>query len=832
MLTTIKNKYRPAPSIPMTARHWPDQVLTQSPRWCSTDLRDGNQSLATPMNPQRKGQMLQLLVAMGFTEIEAGFPAASKDDLDFIRRLVGKTPDGVTIQVLTSAREDHIRQTLAAVRGLPRVNVHFYISTSPVQRRVVFGVDEQTVIQRAVDAATWIRTLALQQPQTQWTFQFTPESFSATEPEFSLAICEAVADVWEPTPQHKIILNLPATVEVAAPHRYADQIEWFGTHFSRRDAVVLSIHPHNDRGCGVAAAELALLAGAERVEGALFGNGERTGNLDLVTLAMNLHSQGIETGLDFSDMPRVVACYQACTGMDISPRQPYAGSLVFTAFSGSHQDAIRKGLAAWQPGQPWEVPYIPVDPRDMGYDFSGIIRVNSQSGKAGACHLLEQERGIRLPKWLEPEFAREVQRVTDEQGGEVTSLQVATLFEDIFLTPSDGVALRGYRLFQEEHCRVEMELLVDGVTCHVTGMGNGPIDAAFHAVPGPWSLQQYEERALNVGSSARAIAFIFLADAENDCTGWSGVGIHEDIVAASLAALCGAIRRFLSAENGHRRQAILAGWGITAKTTALAWDPQGYAQHSHNQYQQAMMRMARMGLKSGDSVLDIGCGDGKITAQLAQRVYPGGVYGIDASLAMIELAQDRFPASRHPNLSFAVMDAGKIQVREPVDWVFSNAALHWIHDHRPVLSGICQALRPGGRFHLDMGGRGNAQQVFRVLEVLSARSPWSTWIGGMENPYAFYSDAEYWTRLREAGLIGHRVALVPCTWSFPDRDRFEGWIGTTWLPFTQRIPPELRQQFITALTECYATLFPPDRDGVMTARMVRLEVEGQKGDAC
>ncbi|MBF0632969.1 MAG: 2-isopropylmalate synthase [Magnetococcales bacterium] len=563
----IKNKYRPAPPIPMTVRHWPDHVLTQSPRWCSTDLRDGNQALATPMNPQRKWQMFQLLVDMGFTEIEAGFPAASKDDLDFIRRLVGKTSDGVTIQVLTSAREDHIRQTLAAVRGLPRVNIHFYISTSPVQRRVVFGVDEHTVIQRAVDAATWIQTLALQQPETQWTFQFSPESFSATEPEFSLAICEAVADVWEPTPQHKIILNLPATVEVAAPHRYADQIEWFGTHFSRRNAIVLSIHPHNDRGCGVAAAELALLAGAERVEGALFGNGERTGNLDLVTLAMNLHSQGIETGLDFSNMPRVVACYQACTGMDISPRQPYAGSLVFTAFSGSHQDAIRKGLAQWQPGNPWEIPYLPIDPQDIGYDFSGIIRVNSQSGKAGASHLLERERGIHLPKWLEPEFARKVQQLADEQGGEVTAVQAATLFEETFINPPGAVVLQGYRLLPGELCRVEMELVVDGVTCHVMGNGNGPIDAAFHAVPGPWYLQHYEERALNTGSSARAIAFISLVDAENDCTSWSGVGIHEDIVAASFAALCVAISRFLSAENDQRCQTILAGWGIMSGAT-------------------------------------------------------------------------------------------------------------------------------------------------------------------------------------------------------------------------------------------------------------------------
>ncbi len=563
MLTQTGRKYRPAPPIPMAARHWPTRILTSAPRWCSVDLRDGNQALATPMNPERKIRLFQMLIRLGFREIEAGFPAASQDDHDFIRHLVDGTPEGVAIQVLTTAREDHIRRTFLSLQGMPQAIVHFYLSTSPLQRRVVFHVDEKTLIQRAVVAAEQIRTLAERQPDTRWTFQFSPESFSATEPEFALAICEAVVAVWEPTPEHKVILNLPATVEVASPNRYADQMEWFGGHFSQREAVMLSVHPHNDRGCGVAAAELALLAGAERVEGALFGNGERTGNLDLVTLAMNLHSQGIETGLDFSHMAEVVACYRACTGMDISPRHPYAGDLVFTAFSGSHQDAIRKGLAGWQPGGVWEVPYLPIDPRDVGYEWSGIIRVNSQSGKAGATHLLEQERGIRLPTWLEPEWGRAVQQHTDQSGEELTGPAIAALFDRTFLhPPGGGVGMTGYQMRREEGlCHMDLQLVMDGQPRRVRGEGNGPIDAASHALSGPWRVDRYEERAMDSGSHARAIAFITLVG-DDPGSEWSGVGIHEDIVSASLQALVAAINRHLATRSQANREQILSGWPI------------------------------------------------------------------------------------------------------------------------------------------------------------------------------------------------------------------------------------------------------------------------------
>ncbi|MBF0146996.1 MAG: 2-isopropylmalate synthase [Magnetococcales bacterium] len=559
MFTTTHRKYHPVPPIDMPVRHWPDRVLTRAPRWCSTDLRDGNQALAIPMNPQRKTQMFHMLLRLGFREIEAGFPAASQDEFAFVRQLSRSAPADVAIQVLTSAREEHIRQTFASLEGAPRAIVHFYLSTSPLQRQVVFGVDEATLIQRAVSAATLIRTLAERQPDTRWHFQFSPESFSATELEFALAISEAVIAVWEPTPHHPVILNLPATVEVASPNRFADQIEWMDRHLSRRDAVVLSIHPHNDRGCGVAAAELALLAGAQRVEGALFGNGERTGNLDVITLAMNLYSQGIDPGLDFSNMNALIECYQSCTGMEVAPRHPYAGALVFTAFSGSHQDAIRKGLAAMAPTQGWQVPYLPIDPRDIGFDLDGVIRVNSQSGKGGAAFLLARERGVTLPRWMEPEFAREVQKTTEHSGREMTAPEIVALFDRTMLHPPGGIHLQTYRLLRNEPCRVELHLLLDGQPSRVTGQGNGPIDAACHALTGPWRIHRYEERALRTGSDAPAIAFIQLA-IDHPCAEWSGAGIDEDIIAASFHALIAAINRHLATCNPEDRLTLFSHW--------------------------------------------------------------------------------------------------------------------------------------------------------------------------------------------------------------------------------------------------------------------------------
>ncbi|MEM9909116.1 MAG: 2-isopropylmalate synthase, partial [Cyanobacteria bacterium P01_D01_bin.44] len=430
MLTSPAQKYRAFPSIQLIDRTWPSQTITKPPVWLSTDLRDGNQALAEPMTLPRKLQMFNVLVQLGFKEIEVGFPAASQTEFDFIRYLIEQDliPADVTIQVLTQARESLIYRTFESLRGAQQAIVHVYNATAPAFRRIVFGRDRAETIQLAVSAATLLKDLAAAQPNTNWRFQYSPETFTATELDFAKEICDAVLDVWEPTPDHRAIINLPASVEVATPNVFADQVEWMHRHLTRREAVVLCVHPHNDRGCGVAAAELAQMAGADRVEGCLFGNGERTGNVDLVTLAMNLYTQGIYPGLDFSAIDQVAQVVKDCTQLPIHPRHPYVGELVYTAFSGSHQDAIKKGFAVQDPNGLWEVPYLPMDPADVGRSYEAVVRVNSQSGKGGIAFLLEQYYGITLPRRMQVEFSSVVQRVMDAGGQELSAEAIWQIF--------------------------------------------------------------------------------------------------------------------------------------------------------------------------------------------------------------------------------------------------------------------------------------------------------------------------------------------------------------------------------------------------------------------
>jgi len=413
MHTDPKEKYQAFPPVSLPDRQWPDRVLSTAPVWCSVDLRDGNQALIEPMGPERKLRLFRLLVEAGFKEIEIGFPAASQTDFDFVRTLIdgGHVPDDVTLQVLTQAREELIERTYESLRGAPRAIVHLYNSTSTLQRRVVFGLDRAGIQQIAVDGAHMVAEGAARHPDTHWRFQYSPESFTGTELDYAVQVCDAVTDVWAPTPADPVILNLPATVEMSMPNVHADQIEWFCRHVARRDSLIISLHPHNDRGCAVAAAELGLLAGADRVEGTLFGNGERTGNVDLVTMALNLFSQGVEPGLDFSDIFALRQTVEHCNQLPVHPRHPYAGELVFTAFSGSHQDAIKKGFAAMrQSNSPiWEVPYLPIDPADIGRTYESVVRVNSQSGKGGVAFILEHDHGLQLPRRLQIEFSRVVQ---------------------------------------------------------------------------------------------------------------------------------------------------------------------------------------------------------------------------------------------------------------------------------------------------------------------------------------------------------------------------------------------------------------------------------------
>ncbi|MDN4575625.1 2-isopropylmalate synthase [Pandoraea cepalis] len=545
MLKHPATKYRPFTPVNIPDRQWPSRTITRAPIWMSTDLRDGNQALFEPMDAQRKMRMFKTLVAIGFKEIEVAFPSASDTDFNFVRELIegGHIPDDVTIEVLTQARDDLIERTFAALKGAPRAIVHLYNATAPEFRRIVFNLDQPGVKALAVSAAKTIKRCADAAPDTQWTLQYSPETFTGTELEFAKDVCDAVFDVWQPTPQRKCIVNLPATVEIGTPNHYADQIEWMHRHLARRDSLILSVHPHNDRGTAVAAAELAVMAGADRIEGCLFGNGERTGNVDLVTLGLNLYTQGVDPGLDFSNINEIARTSEECTQLPVHPRHPYVGDLVFTAFSGSHQDAIKKGLAAQKPDAVWEVPYLPIDPSDLGRTYDSIIRVNSQSGKGGIAYLLEQSYGVQMPRRLQVDFSSAVQRYTDETGAEVTASQIWQLFQKEYVASSEPVAYVGHTL-SERDGRQHIAVTVDihGQRTTVSGTGNGPLDALMHAMRTPVRVQHYEERALTQGADARAIA---IAEMAGDAIVGSafGVGIDANLTTASIRAVISGINR-------------------------------------------------------------------------------------------------------------------------------------------------------------------------------------------------------------------------------------------------------------------------------------------------
>jgi 2-isopropylmalate synthase len=542
-------KYNAFPQVQLTDRQWPGRVIDKAPIWMSTDLRDGNQSLFEPMNGEKKMRMFETLCAIGFKEIEVAFPSASQTEFDFVRGLIeGRhIPDDVTIEVLTQAREHLIRRTFESLKGIKRAIVHVYNATSKPFRENVFGMSKDEVVAMAVDAVKLIRTLAEAQPETEFVLEYSPETFTATELDFALEVCNAVTAAWGATPERKVILNLPTTVEVATPNIYADQIEWMHRKLARRDSVLISLHPHNDRGTAVAAAELGLMAGADRVEGCLFGNGERTGNVDLVTLALNMHTQGVDPQLDFSDINAVARTYEHCTQLPIHPRHPYVGDLVFTAFSGSHQDAIKKGFSAQQTDGLWNVPYLPIDPADVGRSYDSVIRVNSQSGKGGIAWLMESEHGVVMPRRLQVAFSGVVQQHTDAHGGEVSAEEIWGLFADTYLDAHTPVRYRGHQLFENGAAQgIRLSVDIDGVPQVLTGEGNGPINAAVHALQsGGISIQvrSYEERSMvPVGEdgNARACAFMEVAGSSGDCY---GVGIDANIVTASIKALISGVNR-------------------------------------------------------------------------------------------------------------------------------------------------------------------------------------------------------------------------------------------------------------------------------------------------
>jgi 2-isopropylmalate synthase len=545
MLKDPSNKYRPFPSVDLPNRQWPSRTLDKVPVWCSTDLRDGNQALFEPMSRDTKKRLFKTLCSVGLKEIEIGFPSASETDFLTARDLIEQKliPDDVTIIVLTQAREELIRRTVESVTGAPRAIVHVYNATAPVWRRVVFGLSVPEMIQLVAKQVGLVKQLTDALPGTKWGLEYSPEAFSMTELPVALEACNTAIRSWDAGPGRPIIINLPTTVENATPNIYADQIEWMSTHLERREHVVLSLHTHNDRGTGVAAAELGMLAGADRVEGCLFGNGERSGNVDLVNLALNFYSQGIHPGLDFSDINAIAREVEQATRLPIHPRHPYVGDLVFTSFSGSHQDAIRKGMSAQKPGALWEVPYIPVDPADLGRTYDSIVRVNSQSGKGGIAYLLERDYGVIMPRRMQVEFSALVQRHMDTAEGEMTSQQLWALFETTYLAIDLDMAYHAHHLFEEgDKQGIEIEMTVAGNRRKLRGIGSGPIAATVNALALPIRIDNYEERALRAGADASALAIVEAA--RDGVAGIRyGAGRHSNIATASVLAVLSAARR-------------------------------------------------------------------------------------------------------------------------------------------------------------------------------------------------------------------------------------------------------------------------------------------------
>ncbi|HXR66895.1 MAG TPA: 2-isopropylmalate synthase [Ktedonobacteraceae bacterium] len=549
-------KYRPYPLIDLPNRQWPARTLSKAPIWCSVDLRDGNQALPTPMGIEEKMEMFKLLVGIGFKEIEVGFPSASQIDFDFIRRLINENliPDDVAIQVITQAREELIQRTFESIRGAKNVIFHLYNSTSEQQRRIVFGMSRAEIIAIATNGTRLVKELLSELPGTHFVYQYSPESFALTEIDFGLEICEAVVDVWQPTPENKIILNLPETVQVSTPNIHADQIEWIATHLRRRDTAIISLHTHNDRGTGVATTELGLLAGGERVEGTLFGNGERTGNVDIITVALNMYMQGIDPGLDFSNLDAIRVVYERCTHMTVPARQPYGGELVFTAFSGSHQDAIRKGMNARDTaeGALWDVPYLPIDPQDIGRSYEAIIRINSQSGKGGVAFILESEFNLQMPKEMHIEFGKVIKSLADATGEELSGVRLRLAFEQEYLHAVGPYELEHFQAEPEDDSQsvsCTARLRVEGVARTIRGQGNGPIDAFVQALNqhdlAAFKLASYTEHSLSAGSDSQAAAYIQIETGSRRT--FFGAAIENNSELAAVKAVLSALNRSESA---------------------------------------------------------------------------------------------------------------------------------------------------------------------------------------------------------------------------------------------------------------------------------------------
>ena len=554
IINTATSKYKAFEPIDLVNRTWPNNLITHSPKWCSVDLRDGNQALIEPMGEERKLRMFKMLLEIGFEEIEVGFPSASQTDFDFVRKIIKEKliPENVTIQALTQARPELIKRTFEALEGVPRAIVHVYNSTSTLQRRVVFNSDKEGVKKIAVDGAKEVKKCAEQYPATDWTFEYSPESFTGTELPYAVEVCNAVNEIWQPTKENKSIINLPATVEMASPNIYADQIEWVCRNIHNRESVVISLHPHNDRGTAVAATELGVMAGADRIEGTLFGNGERTGNVDLVTLALNMLTQGVDPHLDFSNINPIMRETEYCNQLPVHPRHPYAGDLVFTAFSGSHQDAIKKGLNDLRTSnkETWEVPYLPIDPNDVGRSYEAVIRINSQSGKGGVAYLLEKDHGLSMPRRLQIEFSQVIQKIADETGKEISPSTIWKTFQETYLNEAGNFYFLQHHINSHANKdgiqmdELEIQIKKGDEEISINGSGNGPIDALIDALKQNLnidiSVADYHQHAISSGSDAKAVAYSEILYKEQSV--W-GIGIHQNTVIAGFVSVINGLNR-------------------------------------------------------------------------------------------------------------------------------------------------------------------------------------------------------------------------------------------------------------------------------------------------
>lgn len=565
MISQPAQKYRRFDAIQLPDRQWPNVVLDKAPIWMSTDLRDGNQALIDPMSVDTKMRFFLALVDMGFKEIEVGFPSASETDFNFVRRLIeeNRIPDDVTIEVLTQAREDLIARTVESLKGAKRAILHMYNPIAPAFREIVYRTDKAGVKEIAERGTRWVKEMTAKQPETEWIYQYSPETFSSAEIEFAKEVCDAVTAIWQPTPEQKMIINLPATVEMSTPNTYADQVEWMHRHLNNRDSIILSVHPHNDRGTAVAAAELAVMAGADRVEGCLFGNGERTGNVDLITLAMNLYSQGIHPGVDFTQMDQIRQLFEETTQLPVHPRHPYAGELVFTAFSGSHQDAIKKGLAVQKADDYWQVPYLPIDPADVNRSYDAVVRVNSQSGKGGVSFLLQQHAGFELPRRLQIEFSKVVQKVSDSSGREINADNIATLFDKEYVQVNSPYQYMGSHIVDEESHQVLSHVVVkyQQQRIELKGQGNGPLDAVAKAISEhigeTVTVADYHEHGMSAGSDATAVSYVEVKVGEHATV--FGVGQDQNITTSAIKALLNGVNRFINGTNLEIVENVAAG---------------------------------------------------------------------------------------------------------------------------------------------------------------------------------------------------------------------------------------------------------------------------------